>query len=540
MKTHPHYYKLLFVFIFLLGLNVQAQTFSVVKSISQPSAFSPDIFFTFNSKLFLKSLSNPSGIQLLESDGSTTGTIKSPLHDSVDGFGNQFTSIAGKLYFVGTFGSSEKRLMVSDGTVAGTKSLKKLTEGAFTSVHDFISFNNELFFTVYNSSNYYEIWTSDGTVGGTHILKGFPASAFAPNTSVGGGIKLTEYNGKLYFRADDFASGNEVWVTDGTIGGTQLFMDMNPFGDSYPADFFVYQGNLLFSVIQGNGKGLWKTDGTVAGTSMIKAFNHINARPPTFFKEVNGKACFVASDGVNGREPWVTDGTAGGTFMLKDISSDGFSIFGYPKFISFKGDLYFASGTTANSFELWKTDGTTVGTKFIKQISSRGQCHGLKSAVAYNDKLYLVIDTNRRTKKLWESDGTTQGTKIIEPVNAQANYDLSTTTMFKYGGELFFTGNFMASGNKLWKLTTAAPNSTSSVSNNVSFTVYPNPATNELNLRSETKISKLIILDILGMVVGNYSHDFNRINISNLTTGFYFLHIETEKGTALKRFVKRD
>ena len=34
----------------------------------------------------------------------------------------------------------------------------------------------------------------------------------------------------MYFAADDGVNGEELWVTDGTGGGTQLVKDINPAG----------------------------------------------------------------------------------------------------------------------------------------------------------------------------------------------------------------------------------------------------------------------------------------------------------------------
>jgi len=39
---------------------------------------------------------------------------------------------------------------------------------------------------------------------------------------------LTEFDGKLYFAADDGVNGNELWVTDGTTEGTIIVEDLNP------------------------------------------------------------------------------------------------------------------------------------------------------------------------------------------------------------------------------------------------------------------------------------------------------------------------
>ena len=39
---------------------------------------------------------------------------------------------------------------------------------------------------------------------------------------------MTVFDGKLYFKADNgAANGNELWVTDGTEGGTMMVEDIN-------------------------------------------------------------------------------------------------------------------------------------------------------------------------------------------------------------------------------------------------------------------------------------------------------------------------
>jgi len=70
--------------------------------------------------------------------------------------------------------------------------------------------------------------------------------------------------------------------------------------------------------------------------------------------------------------------------------------------------------------------------------------------------------------------------------------------------------------------------------------LYPNPATNTLNIESCTKFSQLIISDILGNVVIRqqvYNHAVS-VDISGLSKGLYFVKMVGEKGIVVRKFLK--
>lgn len=72
-------------------------------------------------------------------------------------------------------------------------------------------------------------------------------------------IFLTEYNGKLYFVADDGINGRELWCSDGTDSGT-ILLELNIGGaSSNIAHLKVLNDELFFSANSGNGEGqeLW-------------------------------------------------------------------------------------------------------------------------------------------------------------------------------------------------------------------------------------------------------------------------------------------
>jgi len=72
---------------------------------------------------------------------------------------------------------------------------------------------------------------------------------------------------------------------------------------------------------------------------------------------------------------------------------------------------------------------------------------------------------------------------------------------------------------------------------NAILNVYPNPANENVNIVSLSKIKKISVNNLNGQTVLNTEADayYYNLNTSELTTGVYFLQVETEKGTILKK-----
>lgn len=76
------------------------------------------------------------------------------------------------------------------------------------------------------------------------------------------------------------------------------------------------------------------------------------------------------------------------------------------------------------------------------------------------------------------------------------------------------------------------------------FNLYPNPATNIVNITNSENISvkRVEIYDVAGKLIDT-QHFTNeaeiQLNIETLTNGTYMLHLQTEEGTVVKKLIKK-
>ncbi|MEZ4779105.1 MAG: DUF1028 domain-containing protein [Flavobacteriaceae bacterium] len=73
------------------------------------------------------------------------------------------------------------------------------------------------------------------------------------------------------------------------------------------------------------------------------------------------------------------------------------------------------------------------------------------------------------------------------------------------------------------------------------ITLAPNPVSNELRISTDASISltKYHILDINGKTMSSNTFTNQRIDVSSLAQGVYFIQLETDQGTVALKFVKK-
>ena len=252
---------------------------------------------------------------------------------------------------------------------------------------------------------------------------------------------FVELNGQTFFAGDDGGeAGLELWASDGTTEGTSLFKDINPgtgyspalgrytTNESSPQNLTKIDDRIYFSAeTEDAGRELWVTDGTVEGTELVKdIFPGTDSTQigvyqldsdPQGFTELNGKVYFSAET-IEGRELWVTDGTSEGTQLVKDINPGGFEF------------EYYTSLITAYS-----SDPENL-TKFNDKIYFSARVGSREQFLPFEPE-ENPDDTGR---ELWVTDGTTEGTQLVADINPGAEYS-NPSNFSVVGDELLFTAN---------------------------------------------------------------------------------------------------
>ncbi len=137
---------------------------------------------------------------------------------------------------------------------------------------------------------------------------------------------MTVFNGKALFTGANTAGHLGLWVTDGTVAGTQELTSIVGASTTGldPSDMTVFSNEVLFNGVDANGlSGLWVTDGTVGGTHELLAGGGASdpaGLNPTNITVYNNEVLFSGLDASGDMGLWVSDGTAAGTHELTGIA----------------------------------------------------------------------------------------------------------------------------------------------------------------------------------------------------------------------------
>lgn len=299
-----------------------------------------------------------------------------------------------------------------------------------------------VYFEAQDKSYRRELWVSDGTEGGTTLVKKIDSSSSANPRN------FTPSGDQLYYLAYEQETGIELWVSDGTESGTHLVKDIYPGGRGSSPEDMIVAGNKLFFTADDDthGRELWVSDGTEAGTMMVKELTAGSSWSTNigYFVPMAGAVYFEFQSVL-----WVSDGTEAGTTIVKDDAGSATYYDPYSLTV-FDNALFFTAHDPIYGRNLWKTDGTEAGTMLVKATgSSTSRAHSL---VKVENQLYFVdSDYPTEAEELWVSDGTNAaGTRLVKSFT-DLNPGYRISNMMALNGYLFFTiGKSFSGSNTLW------------------------------------------------------------------------------------------
>ncbi len=290
--------------------------------------------------------------------------------------------------------------------------------------------------------------------------------------------KMVEMGGNLYFTADDGVHGNELWKTDGTIGGTSMVIDLSPAMcptcqnmDSDIGELVAGDSKLFFtSPVQSIGvpditRELFVSDGTNSGTQLVMdifdcplssgditfdydGVNSLVVLPGSSFGTAgmdrvvfSAFHCSLTNYVCFGEEPWISDGTLSGTRSMADIrngdtpmfTQDGQGVLiddvgSQPRNFFQSGDMvYFFADDNNSGRELWKIDTTRAssGATLVKDINSGpGDSVNIDTETEYvnmNGNIFFSADNNNNGIELWKTNGFGLGTTMVNDINSGSN-----------------------------------------------------------------------------------------------------------------------
>lgn len=372
--------------------------------------------------------------------------------------GHTLNPINNGVVFTASSNGTLSQVYYSDGSNSGTYPLDP-NLWCYGTISNKNYFNGKYYFSASTPSLGAEMFMTDGTLGGTKVLKDI-----IPGSGSGGGRILNITTNKIYYIASDGVTGNELYISDGTTPGTSFLKDMIPGVASPTVEFYNYTNTIndnfyFISTTPTNGTELWFTDGTTSGTKLVADIwpGTGNSIQPVSFKRLKGNSndlFFVANNGVNGEELWFSNGTS--VSLVKDIRPGSTGT--YIKFLTYENNtLFFLADDGINGQELWRSDGTALGTYLLHDLTP-GSNGSYPIFNKLNNKLYYY---NMNSKTLWESDGTAIGTNSLN-IPAAATYsstNFTTSDFFKFNGSLYFaihrfTGTSSKDSIFLYKLTT--------------------------------------------------------------------------------------
>ncbi|WP_347838783.1 T9SS type A sorting domain-containing protein [uncultured Draconibacterium sp.] len=424
----------------------------VLKDINTAGDSKPEGFIEVDGLLFFEA-TDSSGTKLWVTDGTEENTLAVAsdfyVSENPDDINlGEVAVIGSNLYFTGDDANGDDIFVVNAASVlSDVKQATDFNKSGDAGIANPYVFNGNIYFEGDEGGDIgdelYRI-TTDGVAA---LFKNINQDTLdtSPNSDPSNFI---EYNGKLYFNANDgdkTGHDKELWVTDGTPENTMMVMDIQEGENkgSNPQQLFVFNNKLYFQANDGSSTQWWRIDGDAA-PEKITDLNGGGYATPSYpiVDEANNITYFQANNGRNELHILKADETV----EIIDINPSNHGYTGNQA-ILFNGKLLFQGDNGTDGDELWISDGSVAGTSMLVDINVGSGNGDPAEFTVMNDKVYFVAD-NGTGDQLFVTDGTAEGTMLVFEPNP--GEDGEVDNLYACGGKLYFSAVDSVKGEELW------------------------------------------------------------------------------------------
>jgi ELWxxDGT repeat protein len=184
-----------------------------------------------------------------------------------------------------------------------------------------VSFGSRTFFPAYRMDTGSELWMTDGTIAGTRLFVDcFPGPASSSP------VLLASRETRFLFVADHARYGRVLWMSDGTAEGTNVLLPVDRSGHAgsplVASEAMYFENRVLVAGFYSDSSlrarrfiALQDDSGNVV-PSLTEPMELTDVHN---FTAVKNQIFFVADDGIRGEELWKLDSVAESTTLVRDI-----------------------------------------------------------------------------------------------------------------------------------------------------------------------------------------------------------------------------
>ena len=300
----------------------------------------------------------------------------------------------------------------------------------------FAALGNYLYFTADDGASGDEIWRTDGS----SVAR---VADLCAVSTCDGALGVPYASGSwVYFNGYTSATGAELWRTNGTT--TSIVKDTVPgTGGSFFDDFFTHEGIIYFRYSNDEfGWELGQTNGTSSGTVLHNLAVGSADSAPSGFTPFAGRLFFSADSQL-----WSLTATeAPAEFFAPNSSGDS-----YVHSLTVVGTLMFFSATDGvDGRELWATTGDPTDPSATRQaydIETGLGDSGPMWLTAFGSRVYFAATTGASGTELWSSNGFGNASLVADINPGADSSDPNDLTVF--AGALYLYAN----EGELWRVT---------------------------------------------------------------------------------------